>query len=404
MKIVLCTGSFKTGIGGVASYAHDFIDAFINQYSITVITNDDYQEIEPYPIFHIKMTDFSIKNARNLLAIITKENPDIIINSYFPLLSLITPFIANQIKIISISHFTDGKLSWSAGLNAQYIDYIIALSTHNQNYLKKKFQISSTNKIQIIYNYMHRLSMTNLSDKKNRKILKIVYPGGCSYQKSAEIVCAALKKLLKTDYIFDFFWLGSTNIPGHKWVGVKTKSIKDCLPNDNRLKHIGPVTRIESQKILSDANIFLLPSRGEGCPITLLEAMRGGCIPIISDAKHGSLDIIQHKVNGIVTHQNNVNDIVRYICDILSHPEKYNYMYDNTVKKFNSDLEYNVWLKKMESLLQGIQQHKERINFSTYQYQIKRYYLNLLYFLNWLKDRFCHQIYHFIYFRYIRHI
>ena len=405
-KILFCTGSFKTGVGGVASYAHDFVNAFLTAYQFSIVTHDNYEKTkEPYDIFHINMTDFSETNARKLLNIIQSENPNIIINSYFPLLSLVSPFIPNSIKLINVSHFVNGKLAWAAGLNASYADNIISLSTYGKTYLEKKFKISDKNKVQTIYNYMDKLQANNVSEKKQRQILSIVYPGGCSYQKSAEIVCHALKKLLKTDFQFEFYWLGLTKIPGNRWPGVRTKQIQDCLnATDPRIKQMGPVPRDMAQQIMANANIFLLPSRGEGCPITLLEAMRGGCIPIISNAKHGSLDLIENNVNGFVTRQNNATDIKNCICDILVSPQKYSYIYDNSLKKFNKELEYNIWLDKMKAMLNTPTSHQQRIAFSNTLYKKGKKRLQKLYFIDWFKDRFIHQTYHFFFFRYLRYM
>lgn len=406
MKLLFCTSSFKTGVGGIASYAHDFINVFAEKYEIIVITGDSFEQKDTiYKIYHFKMNDFSTKNAEKLLNLIQIEKPQIIINSFFPLLSLISPYISNSSKIISISHFTDGKLAWAAGLNSQYTDYIVSLSTFGKIYLEKKFHIHNVEKIKVIYNYMDKLPNTDLSSKKNRKVLKIVYPGGCSYQKSAEIVCNTLKELLKTNYEFEFYWLGITTIPGSRWPFVKTKKIQDCINiKDLRIKHIGGVPREKAKQIIADANIFLLPSRGEGCPITLLEAMRGGCIPIISDSKHGSLDLITNNINGLIVHQNNVKELKTCICNILSNHQAYYNIYTNSLIKFNNDLEYNIWKQKMETLLDLKPTHNQRINFSKSKFRNDKMYLRKLYFISWVKDRFIHQIYHFLYFRYIRYI
>lgn len=50
--------------------------------------------------------------------------------------------------------------------------------------------------------------------KRDRLILKIIYPGGCSYGKSAEVVCKSLKLLLRTNLNFEFYWTGNTKIVG----------------------------------------------------------------------------------------------------------------------------------------------------------------------------------------------
>ena len=44
MKLLFCTSSFKTGIGGIASYAHDFINAFAKEYEIVIITGDSFAQ------------------------------------------------------------------------------------------------------------------------------------------------------------------------------------------------------------------------------------------------------------------------------------------------------------------------------------------------------------------------
>ena len=403
MRILICTGSFKTGKGGVASYAHDFIDAFKNENHCVVITNDDYEKKadDKFPIYRIKMEDWSIKNAKALMTIINKEKPDIVINSYFPLLSLVTPYLPNTLKIITISHFVNEKLAWVAGFNGNYADSIVSLSTHGKLFIKNKFGINE-DKIRIIYNYMPTLGNVEVEEKKHAKRLRIVYPGGCSWQKSAEIVCKALILLQKTNLDFEFYWLGDIKIPGANWPFSRIKSIKDCLDmNDKRLRHVGSVSREQAQIIISKANIFLLPSRGEGCPITLLEAMRGGCIPIISDAKHGSLDLIENKHTGFIVKQDSAIEIKKTIEDVIMNHAQYGSIYDAVINKFNKDLKYEIWKENMTKLLTISSNHRSRVPLNIVQYQKDVLCLRFLYFFHWLRDRFCRQMYHVIYFRYL---
>lgn len=144
-KLLLFTQSYKTGRGGVASYAHDLVNAFQQEYDITVITGDDYQanDYDSIPIIHINTSDFSSSNAKTILKFIEKEKPSIIINSSFSILSLITPYLSNEIKIYNISHFINGKLAWNAGMNGNYTDGIITLSSFGKSYIEKKFNITS---------------------------------------------------------------------------------------------------------------------------------------------------------------------------------------------------------------------------------------------------------------------
>ncbi len=407
MNILFCTSSFITGKGGIASYAHDFVEAFQDNNTFTIVTNDNYQkqQDDDFEIVHFNMNDLNVSNALKFISLIKKCNPQIIINSASPLLALVSPYLNDSIKIISIAHFVDGKLLRTAGLNANYIDSAIVLSTFAKKNLDNWFHVNDKNKSKIIYNFMPTISNPNIEQKKGAKILRIVYPGGHSISKSADIVCMVLKKLLRTKLQFEFYWIGGITLPGANWPLAKTRNVSDCVNKyDSRIKAFGPVPRNISQDIISKANIFLLPSRGEGCPITLLEAMRGGCIPIISNAKHGSLDLIDNEKNGFVVKQNSANEIFKLIQDIIKKHEHYTYIYDASYRKFTNDLQYDVWSKKMHEIINAPIQHLQRIKFNRWKYFKDAKYIMFHDFLFWLKDRLIIQPYTIFIFRFIRYI
>ena len=401
-KLLFCTSNFKTGAGGISSYAFDFIEAFHAKYEIIVVAGGPIEK-NNYKVYPCDYLDFSTNNAKKLMNIIEKEQPNIIINSVFALLTLITPYINNNIKIITISHFVNGRYAWYAGLNGKYADTIISLSTYGKDYIIKKFRIKDFQKLQVVFNFMPEIT-PNYKDKEKNKILKIVYPGGCSFAKSAEIVCQTLKSLLKTKLDFEFYWLGNTKIAGGNIRRLRTKRIEDCLPQDKRIKHIGPVERSISKQILADANIFLLPSRGEGFPITLIEAMRSGCIPIISNAKHGSLNAITNGVNGFVIKQNDTKELVKLITDIIIHHNNYFSIYENSYSYYKHNLTDTIWKERLMEIIQMPFNHSTRYkSFNPYTYKKGKYFLLYLMKKYWLYDR-ATQLYHFLYFRYIKYI
>lgn len=401
-KVLFCTANFKTGRGGISSYAFDFIEAFKNLYEIVVIASGDTEKSD-IKIYSCNYLDFTQKNALRLLDIIHQEKPNIIVNSAFALLSLVTPYIDDNIQIITISHFVNGRYAWYAGLNGKYVNSIIALSSYGKKYIEKKFNITDKEKTKVVFNFMPEIT-PSYKTKCNRSLLKIVYPGGCSYAKSAEIVCKSLKQLLKTNLNFEFYWIGSTKIAGAGKRGVHTNNIEDCLPKDPRIKHIGPVNREMSKQLLADTNIFLLPSRGEGFPITLIEAMRSGCIPIISNAKHGSLDAITNKENGIVIKQNSSKEIVSTITDIINNHQQYSSIYANSYLYFKQNLTDIIWKNHLMEIIHTTHIPILRLKkFHKLLYWKDRFYLNFLMKKYWIFDRLT-QFYHFIFFRYIKYL
>jgi GalNAc-alpha-(1->4)-GalNAc-alpha-(1->3)-diNAcBac-PP-undecaprenol alpha-1,4-N-acetyl-D-galactosaminyltransferase len=78
--------------------------------------------------------------------------------------------------------------------------------------------------------------------------------------------------------------------------------------------------RVDWYGIVSDpfpfyraASIFVLPSRFEGTPDALLEAMNCGLAPIVSDASPGPLELVKHLETGMVVPVNDVEALSRAI-------------------------------------------------------------------------------------------
>lgn len=403
IKILLCTSSYRMGRGGIASYAHDVINAFADKYEFVVVTGDNFLDHGGRIVVHnISCTDLSVKAAKCLLAVILEESPNIIINSGHPLMTLVTPFVSNDIKVISISHFVNGRLSWMAGICSQWADCLVALSSFGKEYIDRKFNVKE-GKTRIIFNYIDSISNVNINIKKQVQTLRIVYPGGASFQKSAEVVCGMLRRLQRTDFNFEFFWLGTTRLPGADWPFIRLRDVSDCIDmKDIRIKYVGVVDRTRAQEILAGCNIFLLPSRGEGFPISLLEAMRGGCIAVVSDAHHGSLDIIQNGINGIIVKQGSVNSLLKVVTDILYNHSKYFHIYDNCLETFRDVVAQEKWVSKMEDIFSSTFMHEPRQIFSHINYTKGRRLMKLLFFFDWVRDRCIRQPYMMIRFRYIK--
>lgn len=400
-KLLFCTGSYQTGKGGVASYARDFVDAFSSEYDIAIVTGDDGKD-DQRKVYKCSPSDFSETNARKLLNIIAETAPEIVINSNFALLAMVTPFMPDNVKVVSVSHFVNGPLMWDAAFNGDYADAIISLSSYGKEKILNEFKLSDTSKISVVYNFMPPFEGNRL-EKKNRKTLKIVYPGGSTIAKSSEVVCKAVKKLLKTSLKFELYWLGNTGLANAGLTFLPTKTIQDCLPKDSRIVHMGSVPREESKKIIADANVFLLPSRGEGFPITLIEAMRNTCIPIVSDAKHGSLDAITEGLNGFIVPQGDADAIFERLSDIIMHHENYGAIYDKSYAYYLQNLTDSIWRKRMADILSIMPNHqkrKDRFDMSLYRKSVKEYNQKMKWYR--IIDRLKY-VRHFVFFRYVRY-
>ena len=91
--------------------------------------------------------------------------------------------------------------------------------------------------------------------------------------------------------------------------------------------------RTDVPKLLAEAQIFVLLSRYEGLPISILEAMRSG-LPIITSSVGGTPEEIEHEKTGFLVPSGNVELVARYLKFLLDNPNLRKQMGDAGRKKF----------------------------------------------------------------------
>lgn len=367
MKILLASSSFSGG--GITSYAHEIINNYSidNDFSV-IIGNDDQNPItkEGIKVYKYNCSDISFENISRIVQLINDEiKPDVLISSCAKAISIALPYLNNNIKVITVSHSLKYIEADVAAFNYEYADVVIALSNYNKTYLDRSFSIKDNQKVKVVYNFVneHPKAQLLMSNKKERQSVNIVFPGGAAASKTPEIIVDVLNRLVDTDLDFKFYWLGSTSFHLIKYFPFfRKRDIKDIVKNDKRVIFTGKVARKEAEEIIADADIFLSPSRREGCPISLIEAMRIGTIPIVSDYDNANKEIIDDGINGFVIGHNEIGKFVDIIKRIITNKENYLSIYDKTIETFYKKLHFDVWKKEMdEILLSSNTSHTNRI-------------------------------------------
>ncbi len=81
------------------------------------------------------------------------------------------------------------------------------------------------------------------------------------------------------------------------------------------------------------ATVFVLPSRFEGFPNVLLEAMAAGCACIASDCLTGPADLISHGENGLLLPvEATAEDWVDAISGLLRDPDRRRWMGEKALR------------------------------------------------------------------------
>jgi glycosyltransferase involved in cell wall biosynthesis len=66
------------------------------------------------------------------------------------------------------------------------------------------------------------------------------------------------------------------------------------------VRYLGSLTNAETIDCLADHDVFVLPTRVEGLPVALLEAMGAGVVPVVSDIDSGVPDIVTAEATGLL--------------------------------------------------------------------------------------------------------
>jgi glycosyltransferase involved in cell wall biosynthesis len=103
--------------------------------------------------------------------------------------------------------------------------------------------------------------------------------------------------------------------------GQEYAALQEQIKN---LKIVKNVKLIGSKDNLQDyydqAELFVLPSRNEGYPNALIEAMSLGCPCVAMDCEFGPSEIIRHQKNGLLVQDNNIKELTAAIYKILNNP------------------------------------------------------------------------------------
>ncbi|MGA9451367.1 MAG: glycosyltransferase family 4 protein [Verrucomicrobiia bacterium] len=105
--------------------------------------------------------------------------------------------------------------------------------------------------------------------------------------------------------------------------GDKRVELERTMPSSSaqQVKFIDAVPNAQVPALLEKHDIFLLASDAEGLPISLLEAMGHGLVPVVSDLESGIRDVVD-ATNGMLVPVDDVEGYARAIIHLHEHREE----------------------------------------------------------------------------------
>ncbi len=297
MNILIASSAPPENGGGISTYCKNIATGLLglghNIHYASPLNDDSSLKSSWLSNFQIphKETAFS-KNMQqevtSLLSYTIDNHVDVIINNDNAVAQNIAPLVSAV--FISVCHLDSTTIGTMLKHNSEWTDYVVAISSDMQLNLLKKLTIPP-HRIPLIYNGIEDTKQQFNGSNSSELIhngLKVVYGGGLIPRKGGDLICKLLDKHVNDENTqFEIF--------GHLPNGVPTRFL-----NSPSIRFYGTKPKEEFLKAIYESDIFLLPSRAEGCPMALLEAISLNCLPITSDGIGAMRWIVSHAKNGYV--------------------------------------------------------------------------------------------------------
>lgn len=144
----------------------------------------------------------------------------------------------------------------------------------------------------------------------------------------------------------------SLTVLGEGPARLKLEQLIDTLGVGDRVELPGYVDDVPER--LTSASFSTLTSSSEGLPLSVMEAMGAGCIPIVYDITYGPRDLIDQGRNGFITPRGDIDALADQIEDFLTLPaedvEAMRRAAMATVERYLPDVGYRRWQEALEEM------------------------------------------------------
>ena len=281
----------------------------------------------PFKILH------NIKAYRELSNVLANERYDVI-HCHTPMASALSRLAGRKYKKFGLKiiytahgfHFFKGSpiCNWLIYYNierslAKYTDALITINREDYKNAKRigYKNVYITNGVGIDLEKTEIKQKVTQNESERHNTIRLISVGELSVRKNHKIIIETLA-LIKKEYpeIFSKF---EYRICGDGTLRSKLGQSAKKLGVESHIIFMGYQEKIS--ECLQEADIFLFPSRQEGLPMAMMEAMSMG-LPIIASNIRGNVDLIENGKGGYLVDCDEVNQWMKAILYLVGDKEK----------------------------------------------------------------------------------
>lgn len=288
-----------------------------------------------------------VQTCNRLKKVMKNENIDILIDidGILDMYSLVVKLFT-KVKVISWEHFNYYQhpnvkyRKYTRKLAGRFANAIITLTNEDKGYYEKNIKIKCP--IEFIHNPIMNLDKNYNYDLNSKIILSV---GRLTYQKGFDLLLDVANIVLKKHE--DWKWIILGEGEDRQILEDKIKTLK--LEEKIILK--GNVSNVDDY--YKATGIFVLTSRFEGLPMTLLET-KPFKLPVVSfDIKTGPNECILNNKNGYLIKAFDIEDMAEKINNLIENKNLRENFSNNALKdteKFDLKNIIKKWINIIESI------------------------------------------------------
>lgn len=110
----------------------------------------------------------------------------------------------------------------------------------------------------------------------------------------------------------------------------------------------------EKDKYFYESNVFLLPTYyiNEGQPVSIIEAMAYGCVPLVTEYRH--IPMMINENNGCFVEPKNPQEIADKIIYLMSHPDIYASKSRQSILDYQQKFKFEVYASKVMECINAV--------------------------------------------------
>lgn len=218
--------------------------------------------------------------------------------------------------------------------------HIIVLSDLEKRILEEDFDVKNVHSLPNCIDLREARKFERMHDLS--RPLSILYLGRIEKNKGIDYILEASKRLQNegTDFVLHF--AGKEENEG-EYLPILQQELGD------KFVYHGVVSGDVKNTLLKECDVFLLPSFFEGLPMSLIETMSFGEIPVVTNV--GSISsLVKDNINGLFIQVKNVDDIVDKIKMLINDFELRKRLYTAAQQTLFTLYDDRVYIKTLNSL------------------------------------------------------